>query len=71
MVRYIPCTGKQTAGCHDSCFTWELGQYLCMLRFTNALEVCIDFLTKAMNSLISVLVDHLTEQAGGKGGGSY
>ncbi len=45
--------------------TWELGQYLGTLRFANALEVCIDFLTKAMNSLISVLVDHLTEQAGG------
>lgn len=54
--------------CYDSYFTWELGQYLGTLRFANALEVCIDFLTKAMNSLISVLVDHLTEQAGGRGG---
>ncbi len=63
MVRYIRCTGKQTAGCVMT--TWELGQSLGTLRFANALEVCIDFLTKAMNSLISVLVDHLTEQAGG------
>lgn len=53
---------------YDYCFTWELGQYLGTLRFADALEVRIDFLTKAMNSLISVLVDHLTEQAGGKGG---